>query len=275
MSAGKSKASITPATEKPAPLPTAKLELTDAEQAEVCVHAKRVKARRQAPRFAVRQQEGNQLQMMPTGVHAEVAGAGLMNAFGITDLDLAESLFQQIVNATHVQPLGVPVAEGTLNAALAAVTGIGPRDEAEAMLAAQMVGVHWIAMALLSKAGSTNDRALLNDAGNMAVKLLRTFAAHLETLKRYRSAGEQRVVVQHQHVNVTADQAAVQVNGVAPDPGGRGAVSKLEDQPHASGIHQSVPHEPSTPLQRPDPARDTVPASGCGRAEAVSDARRR
>ena len=73
------------------------------------------------------------------------------------------------------------------------MTGIGPQDEAEAMLAAQMVGVHWLAMDLLRKA---NDRARLNDAGNMAVKLLRTFAAHLEALKRYRSAGEQRVVVQ-------------------------------------------------------------------------------
>jgi hypothetical protein len=213
--------------------------------------------------------------MMPTGVHAEVAGAGLMNAFGITDLDLAESLFQQIVNATHVQPLGVPVVEGTLNAALAAVTGIGPRDEAEAMLAAQMVGVHWIAMALLSKAGSTNDRALLNDAGNMATKLLRTYTTQMEALKRYRSAGEQRVVVQHQHVNVTADQAAVQVNGGGyPAPEGRGAASKLEDQSHASGVHRSVPHEPGTPLLCPDPTRDTVPASGCEREGAVPDARR-
>src|SRR3954468_3997569 len=125
---------------------------------------------------------------------------------------------------------------------------------------AQMGGVHWIAMALLSKAGSTNDRALLNDAGNLAVKLLRTYTAQIEALKRYRSAGEQRVVVQHQHVNVTADQAAVQVNGVAPAPGGRGAASELEEQSHASGIHRSVPHEPGTPLQCPDPARDTVPA---------------
>jgi hypothetical protein len=148
--------------EKPASLPVTKLEPTEAERAEILAHAERKKTRRQAPRFKVCRQEDNQVQMMPTGVHAEVAGAGLMNAIGITDLDLAESLFQQIVNATHVQPLGVPVAEGTLNAALAAVTGIGPRDEAEAMLATQMVGVHWVAMDLLSKAGSTNDRALLN-----------------------------------------------------------------------------------------------------------------
>src|SRR6476660_8770560 len=133
-----------------------------------------------------------------------------MNAFGITNIDLAECLTAQIVNAIHVQQHGTPLSVDSLNAALAAVTGIAPRDEAEAMLAAQMVGIHWLAMDLLRKA---NDPARLNDAGNMAVKLLRTFAAQLETLKRYRSAGEQRVVVQHQHVNVTADQAAVQVNG--------------------------------------------------------------
>jgi hypothetical protein len=255
---------------KPESLPVTKQEPTEAERAEILAHAERKKTRRQAPRFAVRQQEGNQLQMMPTGVHAEVAGAGLMNAFGITDLDLAESLFQQIVNATHVQPLGVPVAEGTLNAALAAVTGIGPRDEAEAMLAAQMVGVHWIAMALLSKAGSTNDRALLNDAGNMAVKLLRTYTTQMEALKRYRSAGEQRVVVQHQHVNVTADQAAVQVNGMAPDPGGRGVVSKPEDRSH----EQRLGHAPEPAMLCQEPARDAVPVAGCDGPDPLSASRR-
>ena len=175
--------------------------------------------------------------MMPAGVHADAAAARLMNAFGITSIDLAERLMTQIINATHLQSSNEPISAENLNAALAAVTGIAPRDEAEAMLAAQMVGVHWLAMDLLRKA---NDRALLNDAGNLAVKLLRTYTAQLEALKRYRSAGEQRVVVQHQHVNVTADQAAVQVNGVAPAPGGRGAASKPEDQPHGPGEPQAV-----------------------------------
>jgi hypothetical protein len=64
-------------------------------------------------------------------------------------------------------------------------------------------------MDLLHQVGATNSRFQFNDAGNTAVKLLRTYTAQLEALKRYRSAGEQRVVVQHQHVNVTADRAAV------------------------------------------------------------------
>ena len=129
------------------------------------------------------------------------------------------------------------------------------------MLAAQMVGVHWVAMALLSKAGSTNDRALLNDMGNLALKLLRTFPAQLKALKRYRSAGEQHVVVQHQHVNVTADQAAVQVNGIAPDPGGRGAASETEDQCHGPGEPQAVAFEPGSPLRGPESARDAMPVA--------------
>jgi hypothetical protein len=238
-----------PVAETPVLPPAPQPEPTEAEQAEIRALAKRKKTRRQAPRLAVHQQEGNKLQVMQTGVHADAADARLMNAFGTTDLDLAQCLATQIANAANLQPPNEPVSIANLNAAVAAVTGIAPRDEAEAMLAAQMVGVHWIAMALLNKAGSTNDRGLLNDAGNMAVKLLRTFPAQLDALKRYRSAGEQRVVVQHQHVNVTADQAAVQVNGVAPDLGGRGAASKPEDQPHG----QQLGHAPS--MDGPPPCK--------------------
>ena len=215
--------------EKSASLPATEPELTEAEQAEVRALAKRKKTRRRAPRFAVHQQEGGPTQMAPAGVHADAAAARVMNAFGITSTELAERLMMQIITATHLQSSNEPVAEANLNAALAAVTGIGPRDEAEAMLAAQMVGVHWLAMDLLRKA---NDRALLNDAGNLAVKLLRTYTAQLEALKRYRSAGEQRVVVAARQRH--RRQAAVQVNGGAdPAPRGRGAASKPEERSHA------------------------------------------
>ena len=253
----------TSVAEKPASLPATESEPTEAEQVEIRALANRKKARRQAPRFAVQQQEDSEVQMAPAGVHADAAGARLINALGITNIDLAECLTAQIMNTTHVQPPGTPLNVDSLNAALAAVTGIAPRDEAEAMLAARMVGVHWLAMDLLSKAGSTTDRALLNDRGNLAVKLLRTYTTQIEALKRYRSTGEQRVVVQHQHVNVTVDQAAVQVNGMAPDPGGRGAASETEDRSHGPGEPQAVTPEPGAPLQCPEPARDAVPVARC------------
>src|SRR4051812_20326779 len=241
--------------EKPASLPAT--ELTEAEQAEIRALAKRKKTRRRAPRFTV-EQEGTQVRISPAGVHADAAAARVMNAFGITSPELAERLMMQIITATHIQPPGTPVSAETLNAALAAVTGIAPRDEAEAMLATQMVSVHWLAMTMLQRAALDQPSFEIYDSiVNRATKLLRTYTAQLETLKRYRSAGEQRVVVQHQHVNVTADQAAVQVNGVAPDPEGRGAVSKLEEQPHAQFVDQASAHASIGPLPCPDPARDT------------------
>jgi uncharacterized protein (DUF305 family) len=258
---------------KPASLPAAEPEPTEAEQAEIRALAKRKKTRRRAPRFAVDRQEGGPTQMAPAGVHADAAAARMLNALGITDLALAERLMMQIVTVTHLQSSNEPVVEKNLNAALAAVTGIAPRDEAEAMLAAQMVGVHWLAMDLLRKA---NDRALRNDAGNLAVKLLRTFTAQIEALKRYRSAGEQRVVVQHQHVNVTADQAAVQVNGGGyPAPEGRGAALETEERAHAQAVDHASAHASVGPLLCSDPERDTVSAAGRGRAQAVPHARRR
>src|SRR3954470_6554507 len=237
--------------EKPASLPAP--EPTEAEQAEIRALAKRKKARRRAPRFTV-EQEDTQVRIAPAGVHADAAAARVMNAFGTTSTDLAERLMMQIVTATHIQPPGTPVSAETLNAALAAVTGIAPQDEAEAMLAAQMVSVHWLAMTMLKRAALDQPSFEIYDSiVNQATKLLRTYTAQLEALKRYRSAGEQRVVVQHQHVNVTADQAAVQVNGVAPDPRGRGAASKREDQPHATQATRPVALEHSAPLPCPDP----------------------
>jgi hypothetical protein len=264
-----------PTTETTTPAPVEKPDPTAAEQAEVQAGAERKKSRRRAPRFTVEQPDGAPVRLVPAGVHPEVAMVRAMNALGVTSGDLAECLVGQIVNTTHLRPSNQPVSEMVINAALAAVTGIGPQDEAEALLAAQMVGVHWTAMALLGKVGATGDRTLLNDAGNLAVKLLRTYSAQLEALKRYRAAGEQRVVVQHQHVNVSADAAAVQVNGgVIPDPGGRGAVSRSEEQSHAPAEPASLAYEPGAPVRCADPARNTVPVANGAGESSVPDARR-
>jgi hypothetical protein len=87
------------------------------------------------------------------------------------------------------------------------------------MLAVQMAATHAAAMKMLNRAMQDQPSLEVYDSVvNRAIKLLRTYTAQLEALKRYRSAGEQRVVVQHQHVNVTADQAAeaiAQRRGVA------------------------------------------------------------
>ncbi len=74
-------------------------------------------------------------------------------------------------------------------------------------------------------------------------KLARAVAAQIEALKRHRSKGEQRMIVQHQHRNVAANIARVNVN----TDGRRGTSNFSEDQPHEPKP-KHFGHEPGTPL---------------------------
>jgi len=88
------------------------------------------------------------------------------------------------------------------NIALAALHGIKPKDELEGMLAVQMVGTHNLAMTFMARAmleGQTCDGVDANIS--RATKLMRTFTAQIEALNRYRGQGQQKVIVEHVHVN--------------------------------------------------------------------------
>ena len=83
-----------------------------------------------------------------------------------------------------------------------AVRSIAPRDALEALLAVQMVRTHNLALQYLELAGSKNQTVTgIEMFSNFANRLLRTFTAQMETLKSYRTKGEQRVEVKHVHVN--------------------------------------------------------------------------
>jgi proteasome lid subunit RPN8/RPN11 len=197
--------------------------------------------------------------------------ARLAKAMGLRNEQMMEALMNQATNCLGGGPAQAP------NVAVASIQSIGPRDGVEAMLAVQMTATHAVAMQMLQRAAREQPSCEVYDSiVNRAVKLLRTYTAQLEALKRYRSAGEQRVVVQHQHVNVTADQAAVQVNGGAdPAPGGRGAGSKPEDRSHGPRESQAVAFEPEPAMRCPEPARDIVPVAGGEGAGPLSVSRRR
>ncbi|MBZ5626846.1 MAG: hypothetical protein LAQ69_50450 [Acidobacteriia bacterium] len=103
--------------------------------------------------------------------------------------------------------------------ALPALTAIAPRDELEGMLAVQLVALHNVAMDQLSRATiSEQSAANSNAAVNNATKLLRAFSQQLEALSRYRGKGQQKVTVEHVHVN-SGGQAIV---GVVEASQGRG-----------------------------------------------------
>ncbi|MCM2323511.1 MAG: hypothetical protein NDJ90_09645, partial [Oligoflexia bacterium] len=99
----------------------------------------------------------------------------------------------------------MPNAEDTdqaLALSLALEKAIQPKDELEALLSAQMAGVHNLAMKFLGRANSNElptEGVTLNV--ERATKLLRTFTAQMEALNRYRGKGQQKVTVEHVTVN--------------------------------------------------------------------------
>ena len=76
------------------------------------------------------------------------------------------------------------------------------------MLAVQMVGCHNMAMTMLRRAAATDHVDSLGTYGNLAAKLLRTFAVQTEALAELRGKTAQQVV-RVEHVTVEAGGQAV------------------------------------------------------------------
>ena len=153
----------------------------------------------------------------------EAAGmALLMEAVGTADLDFMSGFMDQLAKSG-----GGDINEKQLNFMLAVVKGFKPRDQMEAMLAAQMATVHTAAMEfsrILAEAEDLNQRDSAERAYN---RLLRTFISQMEASKRCRSGGEQTVTVQQVNVseggqaivgNVTQSHRGVTPNQVPAQP---------------------------------------------------------
>lgn len=127
----------------------------------------------------------------------EVALAVVMKALGITDQRLYASMISQITNALS---RGQEAEVAELNAAIALVAGIEPRDHLEAMLAFQMATVHVLSLRH-TRSLVTADRVDLLDLHERIVnKLMRTFTSQMEALRKHRNGGNQKVVVEHVYV---------------------------------------------------------------------------
>jgi hypothetical protein len=147
----------------------------------------------------------------------------------------------------------------------AALAGIGPKDEIEGMIGAQLIAAHSAAMecyrrAMLFEQTFGGRRENLSQAN----KLSRTYAVLLDALNRHRGKGQQKVTVEHVHVHA-GGQAVV---GTVQTPGGGGR-EKSEDQPHA----KQIAHAPQSAVWSADKEREPVPITRYAERP-LSDARR-
>jgi hypothetical protein len=191
----------------------------------------------------------NEVQIGVDHPDSTIGLVALMRAIGTTDVDFYDGLIGQLVNASKQ----VEASERGANFMLSVIKGIEPRDQTEAMLAAQMAAVHMTSMTFARRLAHVETIPQQDSASNAFNKLTRTFAAQVEALKRYRSGGEQKMTVQHVHV---AEGGQAIVGNVNAPPEGVGA-RKSEDQPHAK-----LTYAPGVEMPRQiETERATVPST--------------
>lgn len=151
-----------------------------------------------------------------------IAQARLSQALGTRDGDFLRGLLKQLCS---VGSKGRVADEEGLNFLLSIVEGIEPRDQVETMLAAQMAAVHNATMTFARRLAHVDNIPQQDSAERAFNKLARTFAAQVEALKRYRSAG-QTVRVEHVTVNEGGQAIVGNVSHRGGAAGGGGSQSK-------------------------------------------------
>ena len=187
-----------------------------AEREVAAITKSRERNRTRARRFQVKAEVcGNALKVSAPDSGDLGFRARAYDAFGTTSEAFARHEICRVGGIMRDKGAPLPTQD-QMNAALAAIDGMRPADEIEAMLAVQMVATHEVAMDMLARAKRADRMPILQESGSLAVKLLRTYTAQVEALARLRRGGEQRVIVQHVNVN-EGGQAIV---GAVNHPGG-------------------------------------------------------
>ncbi|MCF3594185.1 hypothetical protein LZG00_09250 [Rhodobacteraceae bacterium LMO-12] len=91
---------------------------------------------------------------------------------------------------------GNRIDENATNFALGFVDSMKPKDATEVLLVSQMAAIHQATMMLARRLNHVENIPQQDAAERALNKLARTFAAQVDTLKRYRSKGQQTVRVE-------------------------------------------------------------------------------
>ena len=119
-----------------------------------------------------------------------VGSALLMQAIGTRDSDFLHGLMSQLV-AVNDDCGEADVHR--INFMLSVIKGLKPRDQQEAMLAAQMAVVHVASMVYARRLIASDNMIHQESTEGALNRLTRTFANQIECLKRYRANGPQTV----------------------------------------------------------------------------------
>ena len=160
-------------------------------------------AARASLRFTAADGETGQLKIDHPDV--SIAIAVYMDAFGSVDKAFCDGIINQLIKLTDIRYDIDGIVD--LNFLISIINGIAPRDQLEAMLAAQMAAVHLVSMQTARQ--FVLSKPTVQEGPERALnRLTRTFAALVEALNHYRSRGEQSIT----HVSVAQGGQAIAGN---------------------------------------------------------------
>lgn len=162
--------------------------------------------RRKPPKIRLRCTETGELDVDPSGCYQRVLDATENTA-------LATGLVMQI--ATLGSRYKAVDQEAT-DFSLGFVDAMKPQDPAEALLCAQMAATHQAVMMMARKLNFIDTIQQQDSAERALNKLMRTYTTQMETLKRYRSKGQQLVRVER----VTVEEGGQAIVGNVQHGGG-------------------------------------------------------
>jgi hypothetical protein len=153
-----------------------------------------------APRVKIGEDETLSPTITPDHPDLATGHALIMKALGTTSKDFYNGILLQLLNAEFHD--NIPDTESRLNFMLEVIKAIQPRDGIELMLAAQMAAVQTATMKFTRVLSDLNKRTSMHYPGAEGAfnRLMRTFVAQMDGLKRYRTGGQQSITVQHVNV---------------------------------------------------------------------------
>ena len=169
----------------------------------------------------------------------------MADTLGVADREAMDGILRQLIRASAS---GGSPDEVNLSFMISMVKSLKPRDSVEAMLVAQMVSVHVMAMRCAQHLANAEDIARHDSAARALGRLARTFPAQIEALNRYRSHGETAITVQN----------------VSVGDGGKAIVGNVTQHANAIGSDKN----PASA------ARKAPKAAGSRRRSAAASARR-
>jgi hypothetical protein len=128
---------------------------------------------------------------------------GTLKAIGGSQSDhWNQTIANQSVRTLWIAHSDEKTLESQRKATVSALVGIGPKDEIEGMIAAQLLAAHNASMECYRRA-MLREQTFEGRRENLAQanKLSRTYATLLDALNRHRGKGQQKVTVEHVHVH--------------------------------------------------------------------------